>query len=104
MSVERIDYLLFEQRDAQFLRIDTTLKADKIKGLNRIILKMADSYDKHESILKVKNDEIAARKEANDELVIKYNKQEKKLKNFKSTTLIFGCTTLILSGLIILIH
>ena len=44
--------MILEQVDAQFLRKDTALKAEKISSLNKIILKQADSQSKTESIVK----------------------------------------------------
>jgi hypothetical protein len=92
-----------QQREARFLRLDTAFKQDKINNLNLIILRQTDISDKQESLVKSKNDEIYEYKVAQTDLIKKFDKQGKKLRNFKSAALVFGSTTLILIGLLLVL-
>ena len=103
LTIKQVDYFIFQDIDAKFLRKDTTLKANKIKDLSRVITKLADETTNYESILKLKDEQVAVNKKAFTDLSIKFTKLEKKRDLFKTGSMVFGCTTIILTGVILLL-
>lgn len=85
------------------LRKDTTFKGDKIRQLNRIILKQLDVIDNNQSVVILKDTIISKCKADYARMSLSLSKKDKKLSLFRSGTIIFGCTTLILTGLILLL-
>lgn len=103
LTIKQVDYLIFQDTDAKFLRKDTTFKSNKIKDLNRIIIKQTDEITSNESIVKLKDEQVTVNKKAFVDLSIKYTKLEKKRSLFRTGSLVFGCTTIILTGVILML-
>jgi len=102
LNNKEIDFFVSEQRDAVFLRKDTTYKGEEIRGLNIIVLKQANTISNNELNVKIKTKEVDERQVALDNLSAKYLKRGKSLSIFKNTTLIFLCTTFIMGGILVL--
>lgn len=102
LTTKQIDYLILQESDAHFLRIDTTIKGDKIKDLNRVINNQAGVITGGESIMKLRDKEINNYKVSFTDLSKKFTKQSKKLSLFRNGTVIFICTTIILGGVLLL--
>lgn len=80
---KQLDYLLLEQRDANFLRADTTLKSETIKDKNKIISKQEDDNSKLENIIYVNKNFVVECNKINLELNKQINKKEKSLSFFR---------------------
>lgn len=89
--------------DATFLRKDTLLKGMAIRNLNKIILKQADIQSKSNALIKSKDDQVKGCQKASGELADMYKNEYKRKKAWRNATVVFGGTTLILSGLIFLL-
>lgn len=94
--------MILEQVDAQFLRKDTALKAEKISSLNKIILKQADSQSKTESIVKLKDSALKDSQKAFNGLSDMFKKESSKKVIWRNTSVILGSISIILSCIIIL--
>jgi hypothetical protein len=103
LTYKQVDYFLCQDVDAKMLRKDTTFKGDKIRQLNRIILKQTDIIDNNQEVVNLKDIIISKWKSDYIKISLKLEKKDKKLSLFRGGTIIFGCTTLILTGVILLL-
>jgi hypothetical protein len=94
---------LSEQADATFLRRDTALKTIKIRDLNRIIVRQLDIQTKYESMLRLKDEEIKDGKKSYDEVFARFSKERKRSAGWRAAAVCFGGTTIILTGIILLL-
>lgn len=102
LTNRQADFFILQHLDAQYLRIDTTKKADQIVILSELLSNKRFEAENINLKFKNKASELLDLNKVNVNLTEKTAKCERKLRLFKNTTLIFGSISVILIGILLL--